>query len=109
MAAWAPDLVTPADRADLVANMANARDIYNVTIEMIQTMVPYLLAEADTRDLRVWGFIYVILVFMCSLKTRPDLVKWLGYAFYAEILAPFLNMLLREDETRGWCALERAS
>ncbi|KAH8755304.1 hypothetical protein F5883DRAFT_383289, partial [Diaporthe sp. PMI_573] len=109
MAAWAPDLVTPADRADLIANMANARDIHNATIEMIQTMVPYLLAEADTRDLRVWGFIYVILVFMRSLKTRPDLVKWVGYAFHAEILAPFLSMLLREDETRGRCALERAS
>ncbi len=62
-------------------------------------MVPHLLGEAHTRDLGVWGFIYVILVFMRSLKTRPDLLKWFGPAFHAEILARFLNMLLLEDET----------
>ncbi|KIW76815.1 hypothetical protein Z517_09259 [Fonsecaea pedrosoi CBS 271.37] len=108
MAAWAPDLVTAADRADSDA-MANARDIHEVTIELIRTMVPYLLEEADTRDLRLWGFIYVMLVFMRSLKTRPDLLEWFGSAFHAQLLAPFLNMLLREDEARGGLALESAS
>lgn len=76
---------------------------------MVHIMVPYLLQEADTRDLKVWGFIYITLVFMRSLKTRPDLRQWLGDAFHAEMLAPFLNMLLREDETRGGRALEGAS
>ncbi|KUI64505.1 hypothetical protein VM1G_00671 [Cytospora mali] len=107
MATWAPDLVTPADHADLAASMANARSIHDATITMVHTMVPYLLEEADTRDLGVWGFIYVILVFMRSLKTRPNLLKWFGYAFHAEIIAYFLNMLLREDETRGGRALAR--
>ncbi|KAH6980502.1 hypothetical protein EDB80DRAFT_626217, partial [Ilyonectria destructans] len=108
MATWAPDLVTAEDRADSDA-MANARDIHDATIELIHTMVPYLLEEADTRDLGVWGFIYVILVFMRSLKTRPALLEWFGSAFHAKVLAPFLNMLLREDETRGGLALESAS
>ncbi|KAH0829997.1 hypothetical protein AYO21_11516 [Fonsecaea monophora] len=107
MAAWAPDLVTAADRADSDA-MANARDIHEVTIELIRTMVPYLLEEADTRDLRLWGFIYVMLVFMRSLKTRPDLLEWFGSAFQAQLLAPFLNMLLREDEARGAVAWNSA-
>jgi hypothetical protein len=52
---------------------------------------------------------YVILVFMRSLKTRPVLPEWLGWVFHADVLAPFLNMLLREDETRGGPALESAS
>ncbi|KAI2606638.1 hypothetical protein GGR54DRAFT_652322 [Hypoxylon sp. NC1633] len=108
MAAWAPDLVTAEDRADSDA-MANARDIHDVTIELIRTMVPYLLEEADTRDLRLWGFIYVMLVFMRSLKTRPGLLEWFGSAFHAQLLAPFLNMLLREDEARGGLALGSAS
>lgn len=109
MATWAPDLVTDADRADIAASMANTRDIHNATIEMINVMIPYLLKDADTRDLRVWGFIYVILVFMRSLKMRPNLLKWFGFAFHAELLAPFVNMLLREDETRGSRALESTS
>ncbi|KAH7025232.1 uncharacterized protein B0I36DRAFT_417372 [Microdochium trichocladiopsis] len=108
VAAWAPDLVTAEDRADSDA-MANARDIHDATIELISTMVPYLLEDADTRDLRVWEFIYVILVFMRSLKTRPALLNWLGSAFHAEVIAPYLNMLLREDETRGRHAFESAS
>lgn len=108
MAVWTPDLVTAEDRADSGA-MADARDIHEATIELIRIMLPYLLKEADTRDLRLWGFIYVILVFMRSLKTRPDLREWLGSAFHAELLAPFLNMLLREDEARGAAALEGAS
>ncbi|KAH6874155.1 hypothetical protein B0T10DRAFT_587943 [Thelonectria olida] len=103
-----PDLVTAEDRADSDA-MANARDIHDATIELIRTMVPYLLEEADTRDLGVWGFIYVILVFMRSLKTRPALLEWFGSAFHAKVLAPFINMLLREDESRGGPALESAS
>ncbi|KAF5973452.1 Telomerase-binding EST1A [Fusarium coicis] len=102
MAAWAED------RVDSDA-MANARDIHDVTIELIRTMVPYLLEEADTRDLRLWGFIYVMLVFMRSLKTRPGLLEWFGSAFHAQLLAPFLNMLLREDEARGGLALGSAS
>lgn len=107
MVAWAPDGVM-ADCTDSDA-MSNARDIHNATIELVSTMIPYLLEEADTRDLGVWGFIYVILVFMRSLKTRPALLEWLGPAFNAKILAPFLNMLLREDETRGSSALKSAS
>ncbi|KAL2273111.1 hypothetical protein FJTKL_04922 [Diaporthe vaccinii] len=109
LATWAPDLVTPADRANLPANMINAKDIHDATIAMVYIMVPYLLQEADTRDLRFWGFVYSMLVFMRSLKTRPGLREWLGAAFRAEMLAPFLNMLLREDETRGGRALESAS
>ncbi|KAH6975560.1 hypothetical protein EDB80DRAFT_309401 [Ilyonectria destructans] len=108
IAAWAPGRVKPAHRDDYAASIANARDIHEATIMMIHTMVPYVLEEADTRDLRVWGFIYVILVFMRSLKTRPDLLKWFGWAFHAELLAPFLNMLVREDETQGGGAWERA-
>lgn len=84
-------------------------DIHDASIELIRTMIPYLLEEADTRDLGLWGFIYVILVFMRSLKTRPALLGRLGPAFQAQILAPFLNMLLREDETRGGTALKSAS
>ena len=109
MAAWAPDLVTDADRADITVSMANARDIHDATIKMIDVMIPYLLKDADTRDLRVWGFIYVILVFMRSLKTRQHLLEWFGFAFHAELLAPFINMLLCEDETRGSRALESTS
>ncbi|KAI1157927.1 hypothetical protein F5B18DRAFT_668674 [Nemania serpens] len=45
---------------------------------------------------------------MRFLKTRPYLLEWLGSAFYAQLLALFLNMLLREDETRGAPALESA-
>jgi hypothetical protein len=94
MAACAPDLVTPEDRANLATSMNNARDFHTATIDMIQTMVPHVLQEADTSDVRVWGFIYVILVFMRSLKSRPDLQERFGAAFHPEILAPFLNMLL---------------
>jgi len=50
----------------------------------------------------------VILVFMRSLKTRPGLRERFGRAFHAETLAPFLNMLLREDEIRGIRALTSA-
>lgn len=108
MTAWAPDFMTTLDGANPDA-MANARDIHDATIELLHTMIPYVLEEADTRDLEVWGFIYILLVFMRSLKTRPALFAWFGSAFHAEVLAPFLNMLLREDETRGGPALESAS
>jgi len=53
MAAWAPDFVTPADRADLTVGMASARDVHDAAAAMIDTMVQYLLEDADTRDLRV--------------------------------------------------------
>ncbi|KAI8625597.1 hypothetical protein F5Y19DRAFT_479348 [Xylariaceae sp. FL1651] len=46
---------------------------------------------------------------MRSLKTRPKLGKRFGPAFHAELLPPFLNIILREDETRGASALESAS
>ena len=107
MAAWAPSFVMVEHRADPDA-MANARDIHDATIELIRTMIPYLLEGADTRDLRVWGFIYVTLTFMRSLKTRPELLEWFGSAFHPQLLASFLNMLLREDETRGGPASESA-
>ncbi|KAG8162683.1 hypothetical protein KVR01_007161 [Diaporthe batatas] len=106
IATWAPDFVTHADRVNLDANLRKARDIHDAIIELVHIMVPYLLQEADTRDIRVWGFIYVTLVFMRSLKMRPDLREWVGHAFHAEMLAPFLNMLLLEDETRGERALQ---
>ncbi|OQV07693.1 hypothetical protein CLAIMM_12093 [Cladophialophora immunda] len=108
MVAWAPDFITAEDRHDPHA-MANARDIHNATIELIRTMIFYLLEKANPLDIRVWQFIYVLLVFMRSLKTRPDLVEWFGTAFHAELLAPFLNMLLREDETRGGLAFKSAT
>jgi hypothetical protein len=108
MTAWAPGLVTAEDRADSDA-MANARDVHDVTVELIHTMIPCLLEDVDTRDLKVWGFIYVILVFMRSMKTRPSLLEWLGSAFHPHVLASFLNMLLREDETRGDAASKSAS
>ncbi|CZR49909.1 uncharacterized protein FPRO_16114 [Fusarium proliferatum ET1] len=106
---WSPMMAAWAEDRDNSDAMANARDIHDVTIELIRTMVPYLLEEADTRDLRLWGFIYVMLVFMRSLKTRPRLLKRIGSAFHAQLLARFLNMLLREDEARGALALESAS
>ncbi|KLP05346.1 Uncharacterized protein LW94_1883 [Fusarium fujikuroi] len=106
---WSPMMAAWAEDRDDSDTMANARDIHEVTIELIRTMVPYLLEEADTRDLRLWGFIYVMLVFMRSLKTRPRLLKRFGSAFHAQLLARFLNMLLREDEARGALALESAS
>lgn len=109
IATWAPNFVTPADRVNITARMANMRDIHDAIIAMVHVMVPYLLQEADTRDIGVWGFVYVTLVFMRSLKTRPDLREWVGDAFHAEVLAPFLNMLLREDETRGERALQSVS
>lgn len=109
MVAWAPDLVTPEERADLDASMADAQDIHDAIIRIIHITVSYVLEEADTGDLGLWGFIYVLLVFMRSLKTRPDLLEWFGWAFHAELLAPFLNMLLREDEIRGGGAWESAS
>lgn len=109
MVAWALDLVTPEERADLDASMADAQDIYNAIISIIYTIVSYVLEEADTGDLGLWECIYVLLVFMRSLKTRPDLLKLFSWAFHAELLVPFLNMLLREDETRGGGAWESAS
>ncbi|KAI5465159.1 hypothetical protein BGZ63DRAFT_422113 [Mariannaea sp. PMI_226] len=108
MAALAPDFVMAEEIADSDA-MANARDIHDATIELINTMIPYLLEKADTRDLGVWGFIYIILVFMRPLETRPALRAWFGSAFHARTLAPFLNMLLREDETRGGLTLKSTS
>ena len=48
------DLVTDADRANIAASIAKARDIYDATIEMINIMIPYLLKDADPRDLTVW-------------------------------------------------------
>ncbi|KAK3332060.1 hypothetical protein B0T19DRAFT_482417 [Cercophora scortea] len=109
MEAWAGKFVRPAARADLAAKMADVRDISEATIKMIHTMVCYVLEGTDTCDLGLWGFIYVLLVFMRSLKTRPDLLDWFGWAFHAELLAPFLDMLLRQDETRGGDAWESAA
>src|SRR5438132_6018342 len=106
MAAWAPDLVTAEDRADSDA-MANARDIHDATIELIRTMVPYLLENADTRDLGVWEFICNFgLHALLEDAARPAEMARL---FHAEMIAPYLNMLLREDETRGRHAFESAS
>lgn len=105
MAVWAPDFIMAKDCADFDA-MVYVRDIHDATIKLIYTMIPYLLEEADRCDLGVWGFIYVILVFMRSLRTRPALLERFGLAFHPKVLAPFLNMLLREDETRGGIALE---
>lgn len=101
MAEWAPDLVTPEDRADVATNMAKTRDIHNATITIIDTMVSYLLEDADTRELGLWGFIHVILVFMRSLKARPELLQWVGEAFHAELLAPFLDMLIQNGGRRA--------
>ena len=109
MVAWAPDLVTSAELADLDASMEDAKEIHDAIIRMIHTTVSYVLKEADTGDLGLWGFIYVLLVFMRSLKTRHNLLQLFGWAFHAELLAPFLNMLLREDQTRGGGAWESAS
>lgn len=109
MVAWAPDLVTSAERADLVTSMADAEDIHDAIIDIIHTTVSYVLKEADTGDLGLWEFIYVLLPFMRSLETRPNLLKLFGWAFHAELLTPFLNMLLRDDETRGGGAWESAS
>ncbi|EMT73558.1 hypothetical protein FOC4_g10001538 [Fusarium odoratissimum] len=109
MAKFAPDLVTDEDRSDSDA-MANARDIHDATIELINTMVPYLLEGADTRALGVWRFILVILMFMRSLKTRPALREWwFGSAFHAEALTPYFNLILRQDEIQGAAALASAS
>ncbi|EMT73750.1 hypothetical protein FOC4_g10000809 [Fusarium odoratissimum] len=108
MAKFAPDLVTDEDRSDSDA-MANARDIHDATIELINTMVPYLLEDADTRGLGVWRFILVILMFMRSLKTRPALREWFGPAFHAEALTPYFNLILRQDESQSASALESAS
>ncbi|KAK2469476.1 hypothetical protein H9L39_18935 [Fusarium oxysporum f. sp. albedinis] len=108
MAKFAPDLVTDEDRSDSDA-MANARDIHDATIELINTMVPYLLEDADTRGLGVWRFILVILMFMRSLKTRPALREWFGPAFHAEALTPYFNLILRQDESQSAFALESAS
>lgn len=106
MEAWAPDIVTAGDRAHPA--MLHAKDIHDATIELVYTMIPYILEGADTRDVGLWGFIYVILVFVRSLKTRPALLGWFGLAFHPKTLALFLNMLLRDDETRGGTALESA-
>ncbi|KAK7575152.1 hypothetical protein V3481_017117 [Fusarium oxysporum f. sp. vasinfectum] len=108
MAKFAPDLVTDEDRSDSDA-MANTRDIHDATIELINTMVPYLLEDADTRALGVWRFILVILMFMRSLKTRPALREWFGSAFHAEALTPYFNLILRQDEIQGAAALASAS
>ncbi|KAF5983281.1 hypothetical protein FCOIX_3297, partial [Fusarium coicis] len=108
MAKFAPDLVTAEDRADSDA-MANARDIHDAAIELINTMVAYLLEDVDTRALGVWRYILVILMFMRSLKTRPALREWFGSAFHAEALTPYLNLILRQDEIQGAAILANAS
>lgn len=109
MTAWAPDLVTAEDYANIDENMEKARDIHKATIKMIDVMIPYLLKYTDTRNLTLWEFIYVILVFMRSLKTRPRLLMWFGSAFHAELFPLFINMALREDETLGGRALKSVS
>ncbi len=55
MAAWAPDLVTSADSADLAASMASGRDVYRETEPgslVILVTTTYILKRADTGD--VW-------------------------------------------------------
>ncbi|KAG7403787.1 hypothetical protein Forpe1208_v016230 [Fusarium oxysporum f. sp. rapae] len=56
-------------------------------------MVPYLLEDADTRD----------------LGTGPALREWFGSAFHAEAPTPYFNLILRQDEIQSAAALASAS
>ncbi|KAK1973697.1 hypothetical protein LZ30DRAFT_464665 [Colletotrichum cereale] len=69
-----------------------------------------ILARPVTHDLKLWEYLHVLLVFMRSLNTRPDLKERFGYAFHPELMAPLLNLLLRRIKDRGgdaWKALFR--
>ena len=69
-----------------------------------------ILARPVTLDLKLWEYLHVLLVFMRSLHTRPDLKKRYGYAFHPQLMAPLLNLLLHRLKDRGgdaWEALFR--
>jgi hypothetical protein len=109
MEVWAPDFVMYTYSDNHAARMADAKDIHDASTWVIHTMVSYILRDADTSDLGLWQFIYILQVFMRSLKTWLDLLKWFGWAFHVELQAPFLNMLLRQDESRGGGAWKSTS
>lgn len=104
MAAWAPDYVKSTDRDDLAARMASGIDVYEEAEPaalLISVTITHILKRADTSDVQFWEFIHVILVFMRAMMARPDMHERFGWAFPAKLLVPFLNMALREAESRS--------
>lgn len=99
MTAWAPDLVTSAGHLE-----AQSSDIYAVAdqaAQLLSVVVVRILSKPVTRDVKLWEFVHVLLVFMRALKSRPQMKERFSYAFHPELMAPLLNVLLRQLQIQG--------
>ena len=103
MALWAPDLVMPAARAELADKIACGGDVFELTGEafsLVSVVIGQVTEQEETSHLGLWEFIYVLLVFMRAMATRPDMLQRFGWALRPELLAPYLNTLLVEAKVR---------
>ncbi|KAF4471712.1 Telomerase-binding EST1A [Fusarium albosuccineum] len=103
MAMWAPDFVESTDRADFARTTASdAFPIAKRAAKLMSAVVSRILGgQPDTTDLKLWRFIHVLLVFMRALVTRPILKELFGHIFHPELIAPLLNVALRQLEIQG--------
>lgn len=111
MAVLAPDLVMPEARDELADSIASGKNIFDLTervFALVSAVIVQVLKQEETSNLRLWEFIYILLVFMRAIATRPDILRRFGYALHAELLAGYLNKLLH-TETRGGSKWDMAS
>ncbi|KAH8894695.1 hypothetical protein GQ53DRAFT_744759 [Thozetella sp. PMI_491] len=83
MAAWAPDLVMPEARAELADMIAKGRDVFELPDEafsLVSVVIGQVMEQEETSHLGLWEFIYVLLVFMRAMATRPDMLQRFGWA-----------------------------
>lgn len=68
---------------------------------LLSAAVTNVLSKPDTTNLKLWEFLHVLLVFMRATQHRSRWRQRYEYAFHSELMAPLLNLLLRQAQTIG--------
>jgi hypothetical protein len=68
---------------------------------LISVVVHYILSQLVMHDLKLYGFIHVLLVFIRAILTRPKIMKRFAHAFHLKLIAPILNVLVSKLETNS--------
>lgn len=85
-------------------------EVYSIkahAAQLLSAVAVRIFFKPDTGDIKLWEFIHVLLVSMHTVQDRPDWMPQFGYAFHAELMAPILNVLLRQAQAEGGDNLDR--